>query len=957
MSHSLLRPTGLCVVIIGLLAARSIAAPTISNLSVRGLQSGAVTTLVVEGAELLPDPKLVLGVPLASQSAKPGATAQRVEFELTLDPAAATGIHQLRLATPGGISNAVPIAVDTLPQAAFAAEIKSLPVALTGSLGGNQVQRTSFNGRKGENLVVEIEARRLASALNPVIHLYDERDVQLTWAQTTIGLAGDARLALQLPADGKYTIEIHDALYQGGNPGYFRLKVGDLKFADSVLPIAVKRGAKSSLELTSTNLPAGTKVEVQVPAGGSDQPAPLPKSPGVTGLQPRVVATDLDEAVETTPPAMELQKVTAPLGISGKLAAKAEEDKYLVAVTPGQTLRLDVLASRIGSPLDGVLYVRNEQGQQLATNDDRPGTTDPGLDFAVPAGVSTIVVAIKDLTGRGGEEFLYRIAIAEANRPDLSLTVSESRHNIPEGGASLLKVQAARAGYNGPIRLEFAGLPAGVNVSGAEIPAGASNAIVTLTGATGARGHGVVRVTGSSAEASVAIARPGLLPAAPFASDQPWLLGELGVALVAPAPLAIAWVDSSADTGLPLGAKLTAPVKVSRAEGTTGAVRLSLITSQPIPKKTIKENNVDKVVDDVESTLRFEGTPSIAADKAEGEATILVPGNLPNLPYDLAIQAELLAADGKTVVTTAVTPARRLSIVTPFRIELAGEPKVEARAGLGATGKLTGKVVRLGGFQGPLKVTLAGVPAEYRPPSIEVPADKSDFELPVAFAYGSKPGELTGGKLVALHVADPARPDAAARSNEIPLAINVVPGEKPPGEPPLAIFEDGPEFVANLNQGAGQATLLPEDKYSGTASVKVTPDQRYNPALPGLGVKIREKPGDGEYRWLRYAWKKKGGSQVCFQINHDGQWGPVGGKPGKFRYHSGPGPECFGASENLAKELPGEWVVVTRDLFADFGEFTMSGLALSPMDGEYALFDHIYLGKSPEDLDTVKPAK
>ena len=52
--------------------------------------------------------------------------------------------------------------------------------------------------------------------------------------------------------------------------------------------------------------------------------------------------------------------------------------------------------------------------------------------------------------------------------------------------------------------------------------------------------------------------------------------------------------------------------------------------------------------------------------------------------------------------------------------------------------------------------------------------------------------------------------------------------------------------------------------------------------------------------------------------------------------------------------LPG-FTVVTRDLFADFGEFTLTGLALSPVDGEYALFDHIYLGTTPEDFELVKP--
>jgi hypothetical protein len=174
-----------------------------------------------------------------------------------------------------------------------------------------------------------------------------------------------------------------------------------------------------------------------------------------------------------------------------------------------------------------------------------------------------------------------------------------------------------------------------------------------------------------------------------------------------------------------------------------------------------------------------------------------------------------------------------------------------------------------------------------------------------------------------------------------------------PAERPLALFEDQPEFVANLDQGAGTATLVTDEKFTGTASVKVTPEQRYNPALPGLGIKIRQNPGPGEYRYLQFAWKKQGGQRICLQLNHDGQWGPVPStNPLKFRYDAGPAPgESYGGAMRLDGNLPADWVVITRDLFADFGEFTLTGMALSPFDGEFALFDHIYLARTPRDFD------
>jgi hypothetical protein len=57
----------------------------------------------------------------------------------------------------------------------------------------------------------------------------------------------------------------------------------------------------------------------------------------------------------------------------------------------------------------------------------------------------------------------------------------------------------------------------------------------------------------------------------------------------------------------------------------------------------------------------------------------------------------------------------------------------------------------------------------------------------------------------------------------------------------------------------------------------------------------------------------------------------------------------------IDEKLPDGWVVVTRDLFEDFGEFTLNGLALSAVDGEYALYDHIYLGRSAADFELAKP--
>src|SRR5713226_5345509 len=113
-------------------------------------------------------------------------------------------------------------------------------------------------------------------------------------------------------------------------------------------------------------------------------------------------------------------------------------------------------------------------------SDDRPNTIDPGLDFIVPSGVTALVVALTDLLGRGGTDYIYRLAIIPAERPDFSLTMFEDRQIIPVGGTAVVRIRANRAGYQGPIKLSLPELPEGVVAAATEIPAGATDTLLSL---------------------------------------------------------------------------------------------------------------------------------------------------------------------------------------------------------------------------------------------------------------------------------------------------------------------------------------------------------------------------------------------------------------------------------------------------------------------------------------------
>jgi hypothetical protein len=932
-----------------LLTTFAFAAPQVNNVSQRGVKIGEPTMLVFDGGELGAESRIVSSLPIKSQQVKPDAGANRVAIEVVVDDAAQPGIYAIRVASPAGISNAVLLGVDRLPEGQFTDEIAALPAAVSGALGGSDAKRTTFSGTKGQRIVVDVEAQRLGAAFKPVVRLYDERGKQVAFASSQPWFGGDARFATTLPADGKYTIEVHDRVYRAAAPGFFRLKVGDLETADRAHPAAVGT-APVKLSFLGGTLLADATADFN-PAGQlpGDRPALWPNLPLVTGPRPNVVISDHNEVVETG--AADQNVGGASVGISGVLAKVGEEDKFLLNVTPGQRLRVEMQARRIGSPVDGVLSIRNDQGAQLAGADDVPGSPDPLIaDFTVPANVSKIMVAAKDLLGRGGAEFNYRLVVRDLARPDFNLSLAADRILIPAGGTQVVQVIVDRQGYQGPIKLELPGIPSNIQVQGTEIAANSPTGLLTLSAPAGVMGAGLINVVGRGGDAAAPIVAVTRGPAMPGSQLAAYLREEITWGVAAASPINVVWVPTS--EALVQGTLAGAKVQLTRAANVTGPIRLRLMSTQPVVKKKIKENNMDKEVDDLTRMLRLESDMVVAADKTEADVKLFAPGDLPMTPWDATIVAELLSADSKNVVATAYAPVRRFSVAPAIKLELTSAAMAEGKAGAGAAGKFTGKVARGPGYPHPVLVTLTGLPAGYAAPVVQVPADKTDFEYPLNFPFGSTPGELKGVQLVALQ--DRNNP-AAARSNSIAVNVTLTPGEKPPAEKPLEVFEDDEKFLAGLNQGGGQLSADPE-KYVGKVALRVSPDQKFNPKLPGMELKIREVPGPGEYRYIRFAWMKKQGNLICLQLAHEGVFGPGGNtrEGAKFRYHAGPGTEPFGGSVGVDAKLPGQYVVVTRDLFADFGEFTLTGFGFSAIDGQAAYFDGIYLGRNMGDFELIE---
>jgi len=210
--------------------------------------------------------------------------------------------------------------------------------------------------------------------------------------------------------------------------------------------------------------------------------------------------------------------------------------------------------------------------------------------------------------------------------------------------------------------------------------------------------------------------------------------------------------------------------------------------------------------------------------------------------------------------------------------------------------------------------------------------------------------------------------------------------QHPPGIFPL--FDESDEIIKHLQDGEGELSLTTMEPKHGTYALRLTAGDQSNADIPGFDFPIREHPDLGEFRYIRFSWKKKDGNQIGFQIGHDrtigipeNEFGQV--QPRAYtegiaqavfkRQRSSPRRQISGSGRGslfgyqydagsgdptqpalrLEKKLPVDWRLMGRDLFGEFGSFTLTGLGFRNSDEEPAWFDEIYLARTQGDFKWI----
>lgn len=472
--------------------------------------------------------KLLL--PFPAEVREVSSAENMATFSVTPTAAAPLGSHPVRIIAAGGVSNLrlvaisdLPVVMEQEPNDTFEnAQKLAVPTVVTGPFNhpARDIETFRFTATAGERLTITTQTRSLGLSPDLRISLYDSRRKQLATAEGTPGLLEDERIDFTLPASGDYYIKLHDADYENiGWTNDYTLVISRANYVRTLFPLGGRRGEPLTVTTFDRD---GNKVvvETKIPAEPNAEAwkLPLDSYPGslpwsmASGKHREVLEDQLPIVVPNAGEVSEHERSTDwPITINGRIAEPDEQDAFRLAVKPGQHIRAMVDAYYRGSSLDGHLLIYDPLGKKLiAENNDMylRGNVDPGATLEVPAGVTSIVVSLRDVFGRGGAEYPYRLTI-EVGGPDFILSLGEENHralndkarlydhadtlNLRPGVPTKLPVSVARtkedapynfgpmAGFQGPITVRAIDAPPGITVEPVVIAAGKTSGALIAT--------------------------------------------------------------------------------------------------------------------------------------------------------------------------------------------------------------------------------------------------------------------------------------------------------------------------------------------------------------------------------------------------------------------------------------------------------------------------------------------
>ena len=762
------------------------AAPVLEKLEPRGAQRGTAVKLTLIGAALTSDTEILTTLPAGithlTAPKEEERTGRELPFLVEIPADTPVDSFPIRVQTKEGLSNILLFTVGAFPESVEAeseaeiedplndsldhAESVETPAVVNGTIAAADRDVYRVRAKQGQRLVIEVEARRIGSALDPALRVMDAAGKVIARNEDAPGIGIDARVDVRFPSEGDYYVEVRDAKFGTLEENFYRLKIGDFSYAEGIFPVGTQNGKAAEFEAFGGNLG-----QHHLGRGLVDKPVKIRSDPAMDGrtdwmsvaIPGKPGALPLRLPVSAEPEAREaangkVGKLRPGTIVNGRISQPGEADLYKLAVTPGEAWRFELKAASTGlSPLFGLITIHDGEGNKLASAGDLPGTgsryevvassgeagDDPFLALRVPDGARELRITVEDLVGRGGPEYGYRL-LAKKEPADFELTIKTPYVNIPRRGTAVLLVTVDRRGYQGAIEIDVPNLPDDIILGGGHLvptPAEAADGIqlrqatLTLTPKPGAPPRALnLEVWGQGVSDGKLIRRraraPGmvtLLKPSPLSYlflpetfDAPWLTSDVPAAVVPPEP-AVLELLTPRDVRLIVG--MTHEIEWSFHARRGGIRPPKTVDARVGIFVPVKRGEIEDYAD--------QGRMTVITTETFGGGTEVT--DLP-LTFDIVLSGQIEVGGRKQVI---YSPAITFEVVLGYGVDLPTELSLQP----GASVQLAGKVTREPGFDSPINVKLEGLPAGVSCAAADVTSASDEFELSCSAEADVAPGE------------------------------------------------------------------------------------------------------------------------------------------------------------------------------------------------------------------------
>ena len=386
--------------------------------------------------------------------------------------------------------------------------------------------------KKGQRVLIHCWAERLGSKLDAKLTLFNSKGQEIYNNNDYIGR--DPLIDFTAPESTDYFVSVSDHTWEGNKGYFYRLKVSQKPYIETVFPAVVKKGKAAQHIVYGRNLPGGKKtgetinggsiesVAVEIQASMTNDDLLLDGSRPLLGFYDginyrfkgsnafRLAFTENDSVMEREQEADIPVKI--PCEILGQFNKEEDIDRYRFSAKKGDKIWLEIFADRQFSKSDPFIVVEKiskdksakETAKELKSLDDYKKvktqgmydihTYDNGMEIDIDAdGDYRIIVG--DNFVKHGVLHHYRVHLSHS-KPDFQmLTFVEQFHfygdrrtTVYPGALQLrpegilpIRVRACRKGGRElPIELRVEGLPEGVKALPANIFPGEEEAYIVL---------------------------------------------------------------------------------------------------------------------------------------------------------------------------------------------------------------------------------------------------------------------------------------------------------------------------------------------------------------------------------------------------------------------------------------------------------------------------------------------